>query len=116
MVAYCSQCSAENRPWCLADLYLGHVYKLVKQRNEWDSSMILIMGNHSWRTQLLWAGSPIWTAEDQAASHGGQFDDEPAYIVKMPQQKQPSRVGTRFSAIRTRALLQGRFQWANPFN
>jgi hypothetical protein len=80
---------------------------LLKQRNEWDSSMILIMGDHSWRTRLLWAGSRIWTAEDQAASHGGQFDDRPAYIVKMPQQKQPSRVETPFSAIRTRALLQG---------
>jgi hypothetical protein len=91
----------------LADLYLGHVYKLLKQRNEWDSSMILIMGDHSWRTQLLWAGSPTWTAEDETASHGGQFDDRPAYIVKMPQQKQPSRVETPFSAIRTRALLQG---------
>jgi hypothetical protein len=90
----------------LADRYLGHVYKLLKQRNEWDSSMILIMGDHSWRTQLLWAGSPMWTAEDQAASYGGQFDDRPAYIVKMPQQKQPSRVETSFSAIRTRALLQ----------
>jgi hypothetical protein len=91
----------------LADLYLDHVYQLLKQRNEWDSSMILIMGDHSWRTQLFWAGSSIWTAEDQAASHGGQFDDRPAYIVKMPQQKQPSRVETPFSAIHTRALLQG---------
>lgn len=90
----------------LADLYLGHVYKLLQQRNEWDSSMIVIMGDHSWRT-FLWAGSPIWTAEDQAASNGGHFDDRPAYIVKMPQQKQPSRVETPFSAIRTRALLQG---------
>jgi len=93
----------------LADLYLGHVYKLLKQRNEWDSSMILIMGDHSWRTQLLWAESSTWTAEDQAASHGGQFDDRPAYIVKLPEQKQPSRVETPFSAIRTRALLQGVF-------
>ncbi|WP_213807809.1 sulfatase-like hydrolase/transferase [Granulicella sp. dw_53] len=91
----------------LADQYLGHVYKLLKQRNEWDSSTILIMGDHSWRTQLLWVESALWTAEDQVASHGGQFDDRPAYIVKIPQQKQPFRIETPFSAIRTRALLQG---------
>lgn len=91
----------------LADQYLGHVYELLKRRNEWDSSMIVIMGDHSWRTQLLWANSLMWTAEDQAASHGGQFDDRPAYVVKMPNQNQPFRIDTAFSAIRTRALLQG---------
>ncbi|WP_433967700.1 sulfatase-like hydrolase/transferase [Tunturiibacter gelidiferens] len=91
----------------LADRYLDHVYQLLTQRNEWDSSMILIMGDHSWRTQLLWAESRVWTAEDQAASHGGKFDDRPAYIVKMPHQNQPLQVETPFQAIRTRALLQG---------
>lgn len=91
----------------LADQYLGHVYALLEKKGEWDSSIVLIMGDHSWRTQLLWSTSHIWTSEDQIASRGGQFDDRPAYIVKMPQQNQPLRIETSFPAIRTRALLQG---------
>jgi hypothetical protein len=89
----------------LADRYLEHVCLLLKQRGEWDSSTILIMGDHSWRTQLLWASSRMWTAEDQAASHGGQFDDRPGYIVKLPHQKVPARIDAHFPAVKTRRML-----------
>jgi hypothetical protein len=65
----------------LADRYLDHVHLLLEQRGEWNSSTIVIIGDHSWRTKLVWVGSPEWTAEDQAASNGGEYDDRPAYIV-----------------------------------
>jgi hypothetical protein len=90
----------------LADHYLDHVHQLLAQRSEWDSSTIVIMGDHSWRTKLLWDGSPGWTAEDQAASSGGQFDDRPAYIVKLAHQSQAASIDTPFAAVRTRAMLQ----------
>jgi hypothetical protein len=91
----------------LADQYLGHVQSVLEQQGEWDSSAIVIMGDHSWRTKLFWAGLPAWTEEEREASHGGQFDDRPAYIVKMPYQQQPVRIDERFAAVRTRALLDG---------
>jgi hypothetical protein len=90
----------------LADQYLGHVFSLLKARNEWDSSTIVIMGDHSWRTQLEWVSAAEWTAEENIASHGGQFDDRPGYIVKLPYQTQGTKIDTPFSALRTRALLQ----------
>jgi hypothetical protein len=90
----------------LADRYLDHVHRLLEQRGDWDSATIVIMGDHSWRTKLLWDGSPGWTAEDEAASNGGQFDDRPAYIVKLPHQTQTARIDSPFAAVRTRALLQ----------
>jgi len=90
----------------LTDQYLGHVSSLLKARNEWDSSTIVIMGDHSWRTQLEWVSAPEWTAEENIASHGGQFDDRPGYIVKLPYQTQGTKIDTPFSALRTRALLQ----------
>lgn len=89
----------------LADHYLTHVRQLLQQHNSWDSSTIVIMGDHSWRTKLVWASAPGWTSEDQAASDGVQFDDRPAYIVKLPQQQQPARFDAPFDAIHTRALL-----------
>jgi hypothetical protein len=62
------------------------------------------MGDHSWRTRL-WVDSMTWTDEDQAASKGGEFDDRPAYIVKLPNQQTPARIDQTFSTIRTRELL-----------
>lgn len=91
----------------LADIYLAHVRQVLQQRGEWDSSAIVVMGDHSWRTKLLWAGSPQWTAEDEIASRGGQFDDRPAYIVKLPHQTEAARVESSFAAVKTRALLGG---------
>ncbi len=58
----------------LADIYLAHVRDLLQQRGDWDSSTIVILGDHSWRTSFLWSKSDWWTAEDQAASHGAEYD------------------------------------------
>jgi hypothetical protein len=91
----------------LADSYLAHVHQLLEQRGEWDSSAVIVMGDHSWRTKLVWMNTPLWTAEDQAASNGGQFDDRPAYIVKLPHQTTAARIDSRFAATRTRDLLDG---------
>jgi hypothetical protein len=90
----------------LADLYLNHVHLLLEQRGEWDSATIVIMGDHSWRTKWMWSKSALWTAEDQAASDGAQFDDRPAYIVKLPHQAGPARIDDPFPAVETRALLR----------
>jgi hypothetical protein len=93
----------------LADHYLAHVRQLLTARGEWDSDTIVIMGDHSWRTSLVWNATAYWTAEDQAASHGGEFDPRPAYIVKLPNQTAPERIDRPFAAVYTRALLDGIF-------
>ena len=89
----------------LADHYLAHVRQVLEQQGTWDSSVIIVMGDHSWRTVLVWRGSPYWTPEDEIASDGGQFDDRPGYIVKMPYQQKAVQIDTPFAALRTRALL-----------
>jgi Sulfatase len=91
----------------LADAYLDHVSQILERQNEWDSSAIVVMGDHSWRMLLRRDKSPSWTAEDEAASHGGQFDDRPAYIIKLPGQQYPLPVGTSFAATKTRSLIRG---------
>ena len=35
----------------LADSYLAHVRSLLKAQGKWDSSAVVIMGDHSWRTK-----------------------------------------------------------------
>jgi hypothetical protein len=98
----------------LADIYLAHIRQLLEQQHQWDSTTLVIMGDHSWRTQLIWEDSATWTDEDAAASHNGEFDDRPAYIVKLPGQNAPAHIDQPFSAVHTRALfdalLQNRLQ------
>jgi hypothetical protein len=89
----------------LADRYLAHIRSLLERKNQWNSSTIIVMGDHSWRTTQIWKDSMTWTDEDQAASHGGEFDPRPAYIVKLPNQQTGARVDQSFSAVSTRALL-----------
>lgn len=89
----------------LADSYLAHVRSLLETERQWDSSAIVLMGDHSWRTELFWSDAPGWTAEEQEASEGGQFDDRPGYIVKLPGQKVGSRIDTPFAAVNTRRLF-----------
>jgi Sulfatase len=89
----------------LADRYLAHVREVLERSGEWNASAIIVMGDHSWRTQRLWLKSAGWTPEDQLASHGGQFDDRPAYIVKLPHQLRSARIDSPFEAVKTRQLL-----------
>jgi hypothetical protein len=98
----------------LADVYLAHLRQLLERQQQWDSTTLVVMGDHSWRTTLIWADSATWTDEDAAASHDGEFDERPAYIVKLPGQQTPARIDQPFSAVHTRALfdalLQNRLQ------
>jgi hypothetical protein len=89
----------------LADLYLAHVRQLLESRHEWDASTIVVMGDHSWRTSLIWVNAGGWTEEDDRASNHGEFDPRPGYLVKLPHQHQPARIDQPFDAVRTRALL-----------
>ena len=88
----------------LADRCLSHVRSVLEQNGTWDSSTVVVMGDHSWRT-FLWMTTPAWTPEDQRASHGGQYDPRPAYIVKLPNQRQPAHIGFPYAALHTRALM-----------
>lgn len=100
----------------LADAYLAHLREQLEQQHAWDSTTLVVMGDHSWRTKNIWLHSEGWTAEDDAASHGGQFDARPAVIVKLPNQQTAARVDEPWQAVRTRsmldALLQGRVKSA----
>ena len=85
----------------LSDDYLGHVRKELEENGTWDSTTLVLMGDHSWRI-TRWANL---TPEERATSDGGQFDDRPAYIVKLAHQNTPARIDTRFAALRTRDLF-----------
>jgi len=89
----------------LADQYLAHARLVLEQQHQWDSSAVIVMGDHSWRTAQIWSSQPGWQPEEERASNGGHFDDRPAYIVKMPMQENALRIDARFQAVDTRSLM-----------
>jgi hypothetical protein len=89
----------------LADEYLAHVRQMLEERREWDDATVLVMGDHAWRTTLLWSGTRPWSAEDAEASEGDDADFRPAYLVKLPRQHKGATIDTEFHAVRTRALI-----------
>ena len=89
----------------LADQYLAHIRSVLEQEGEWDSSAVIVMGDHSWRTKLLWSKQTGWTREEELASNGTKFDDRPFYAVKLPGQHDGVRIDSPFPAANTRDLL-----------
>jgi hypothetical protein len=88
----------------LTDKFLGHVRSELDKGGQWDTSTIVIMADHSWRTKL-WKDASQWTKEEQIASRGGQFDTRPFYVVKLPGQRTGARIDAPFDALNTRKLF-----------
>jgi hypothetical protein len=99
----------------LVDKYLGHLHQLLEQQGHWDDTTILIMGDHSWRTQLLWMASG-WSQEEQRASHNGGYDDRPFYALKLAGETTPAHITQPYKATNTQPLIDAllRHQIATP--
>jgi hypothetical protein len=89
----------------LADKCLAGIRQTLEQTGQWDSSTVIVMGDHSWRTKQEWKTSGFWTHEDELASHGGQYDPRPAYIVKLPNQTTAARIDIPYHTVNTRKLF-----------
>jgi len=90
----------------LADSWLASIVQTLKQTDQWDSSTIILMGDHGWRTQQIWRYWRMgWTKEDELASHGGQYDPRPVYLVKLPNQSTSQRIDAPFQTVNTRKLF-----------
>ncbi|MGA7158224.1 MAG: sulfatase-like hydrolase/transferase [Acidobacteriaceae bacterium] len=92
----------------LADKCLAGIRKTLEDTGQWNSSTVLVMGDHSWRTKQLWRLSKVsyaWSQEDEDASHGGQYDPRPAYLVKLPNQTTPALINAPYRTFRTRQLF-----------
>jgi hypothetical protein len=88
----------------LADRYLAHARSLLEENGDWEKSVVVVMGDHSWRT-WMWSVSLFWTEEDRALTAGKDFDDRPAMVVKLAGPGQAAHIDTAFEAKRTRWLL-----------
>ncbi len=89
----------------LADRALGHMRGVLEQTGQWDSTVLVVMGDHSWRTSLYEPDPAKWRTEEDKASHGGAFDDRPLYAVKLAGQHEAARMEGPYPAVDTRRML-----------
>ena len=91
----------------LADRCLAHLREVLEDTGQWDSAAVVVMGDHSWRTKQMMPDLGALAGEEMEASHGGQYDPRPVYLIKLAGQRTGASVDTPFSAVHTRTLLDG---------
>lgn len=69
-----------------SDRLLGQILDLLESQPRWEHTMLIVQGDHSWRTQM-WRPLPGWSAEDERISHGGQWDPRPVLLIHAPGQQ-----------------------------
>jgi len=94
----------------LADKCLAGLRKTLEETGQWDSSTIVVMGDHSWRTKQIWEATKGWGPAEQEASQGGGYDERPVYLIKLPEQNTGSHVDTTYHAVNTRKLFDSVLQ------
>lgn len=68
-----------------SDRLLGQILNLLESQPRWADTMLIVQGDHSWRTEM-WRPLPGWSAEDERISHGGEWDPRPVLLIHAPGQ------------------------------
>ncbi len=74
------------------DRLLGQMLDILEKQPRWNATMIVVQGDHSWRTEM-WRPLPGWSAEDERVSHGGEWDPRPLVIIHSAGEQTPQIVG-----------------------
>lgn len=82
----------------LTDRLLGRILDILQSQPRWASTMLIIHGDHSWRTQL-WRPVPGWSAEDEHISQGGRWDPRPLVMIHTPDQRTAKTVNATTSLM-----------------
>ncbi len=91
------------------DRLLGQMLDTLEKQPRWASTMLVVQGDHSWRTQM-WRSLPGWSAEDERISHGGQWDPRPMLMIHMQGQQGPGTVATPTSILHVHDVVAGQIE------
>jgi len=81
-----------------SDRLLGQILNILHAQPRWASTTLIVQGDHSWRT-AMWRPLPGWSAEDERASHGGEWDPRPFLAIHNPGQQTGETVATPTSLM-----------------
>jgi hypothetical protein len=81
-----------------SDRLLGRILDLLEAQPRWGATTLIVQGDHSWRTGM-WRPLPGWSAEDERASQGGQWDPRPVLMIHAPGQQTAETVAAPTSLM-----------------
>jgi hypothetical protein len=81
-----------------SDQMLGKILDQLASQPRWAATTLVVQGDHSWRTKM-WRPLPGWSAEDERASHGGQWDPRPMLLIHAAGQQHAETVAVPTSLM-----------------
>ena len=81
-----------------SDRLLGQMLDILSAQPRWANTMLIVQGDHSWRTQM-WRPLPGWSAEDERVSHGGEWDPRPLLMIHAPGQQDAKTIAAPTSLM-----------------
>jgi len=87
-----------------SDRLLGQILDRLESQPRWANTMLIVQGDHSWRTEM-WRPLPGWSTEDERISHGGHFDPRPVLLIHAPGQNDPKTVASQTSVMYVHDLV-----------
>jgi hypothetical protein len=91
------------------DRLLGQMLDTLEKQPRWASTMLIVQGDHSWRTEM-WRPLPGWSAEDERISNGGRWDPRPLLIIHAPGQQDAGTVSAPTSIMHVHDAVAAEIQ------
>jgi hypothetical protein len=91
------------------DRLLGQMLDTLEKQPRWASTMLIVQGDHSWRTEM-WRPLPGWNAEDERISHGGQWDSRPLLMIHAPGERDAGTVSAPTSIMHVHDAVAAEIQ------
>ena len=88
----------------LTDMALEQLMQWTEQSAMASRTAVIVSSDHSWRVGM-WKMSPMWTAEDEAASQG-RVDLRPVLMVRFPGSESGPKIATAFPELETHELIK----------
>jgi hypothetical protein len=96
----------------LADRSLGELLKTLAGTATAAKATVIVCSDHSWRVPM-WRSTPIWTKQDEAASHG-RFDPRPVLMIHFPGQQTEQDVVRPYDEIRIHEMIETLLRGQQP--
>jgi hypothetical protein len=96
----------------LADKSLGELLKTLAGTAMAAKATVIVCSDHSWRVPM-WRSTPIWTKQDEAASHG-RFDPRPVLMIHFPGQQTEQDVVRPYDEIRIHEMIETLLRGQQP--
>jgi hypothetical protein len=96
----------------LADKSLAELMAILNATSLAPRTTVIVCSDHSWRVPM-WRSPPLWTKEDETASHG-RFDPRPVLMIHFPGQHEGQLVTAPFPSIRIHEIIQHLLRGEQP--